>query len=185
MEKCETNFHSLGKVQKDIKVDSQDIMTPTLPIFYQISSLHFIMPQCDGCSTPYRYMEGKWCEPCQESTETPKMRDKWSLCSQCSRRFEFLSGNECLGCKERNLADKMAMPPPQSQSHAQVPVPLSPRYENRDIEHAMSHPVNARTHSARGAAPYSNAFQTYEKYSDENDVSLLKFYFIFNLPRYS
>jgi len=64
------------------------------------------------------------------------------------------------------------MPPPPPPTSA---APLSPLSQNRDTDYAMTHPVNARTHSAPNAPVYFNPLQSYQMSNDENDVSSIAF----------
>lgn len=136
-----------------------------------IYSYHFGMPQCTGCSRPYRHLVGDRCEPCTESGSVSKPRNEWPVCTHCSRRFEFLEKDRpCIACKEHDSQDSIAMPPP-ALPHG-VLAPVSSQTQHEDIQYAMTHPVNARTHSARDTPSYRNPMQSYNHDGDENDVSL-------------
>lgn len=129
------------------------------------------MPQCTGCSKFYKFLEGDRCDTCSDSAPEPKPRADWPLCSHCGKRFEFIDCTKpCILCQERNSQDALSMPPPPSQPPVRQSTPSA---GHEDIHYAMTHPTNARTHSARDSPIYRNPLQSYNNHRNcnENDVS--------------
>lgn len=149
----------------------------TIPTHHTFPQRRSTMPQCDGCSKFYKFLDGDRCVPCSESNSEPKPRVSWPLCPHCSKRFEFIDGKKpCLMCQDRDSRDTMSMPPPPLPLPGSRGALSSTAAHNQldDIQYAMTHPVNARTHSARDTPTYRNPLQSYDQHrnGNENDVSI-------------
>ena len=131
------------------------------------------MPVCSGCSKSFKFLDGERCEPClEQSTMATSARphNEWPSCVDCSKWFEFLRNPQCFTCKDRDLE---TMPPPVLHSvgitQQVTAAPLSVQDANRDVQYAMSNPINLRTHG--NSTSYRNPFQSRYAEVDENDVS--------------